>query len=169
MSTAQPPRSLRLAVALMWVGAASTLLWPVHTLTHLDSLRSQLRDSLEKRDPVYTDPEIHQYTNAFYDITVGVAALLAVLGALVGLGLWAWMASKNGEGRPWARVLATVLGGLALLATVPSLTWGPETGFEIALAAGFLLLSVTILILLWRKESSEFYAARSRELASGMR
>lgn len=147
----------------MWAGAALTLLWPVYTLTHLDSLRSQVHDSLEKSDPIYANPEIHQYTNAFYDVTVVVTALVACIGALAGIGLWVWMALKNSEGRSWARVLASVFGGLALLLTVPSLTWGPQTGFEVALAVVFLLLSIAILVLLWRKESSEFYAARSRE------
>lgn len=162
MSITPPPLSVRLAVGLMWVGAVLTLLWPVHTLTHLDSLRSQLRDSLVKSDPVYADPEIHQYTSAFYDVTMVAVAVVAIIGAMVGVALWVWMALKNGEGRSWARVLATVFGGLALLATVPSLTWGPETGLEVALAAVFLVLATTILVLLWCKQSSEFYAARSR-------
>ena len=44
-----------------------------------------------------------------------------------------------------------------------SLMWGPQTEFEVAFAVVFLLLSIVILALLWSKESSEFYAARSRE------
>lgn len=161
MSTTPPPGSLRVAVGLMWAGAALTLLWPVHTLTHLDAVRAQVRDSLEKSVPGNTEAEIHQYTSAFYDLTVGAVALGAIVGAAVGVGLWVWMALKNGEGRPWARVLASVFGGLALLMTIPSLLWGRQTGFEVVLAVVSLLLSITILVLLWRKESSEFYAARS--------
>ena len=42
-------------------------------------------------------------------ITVGIA------GGLVVIALWLWMARANSQGRNWARILSTVLFGLATL------------------------------------------------------
>ncbi len=120
----------------------------------LDSLKSQLRDSLEKSDPSYTQSDF----DALYGISVGIA----VVAALIGVSLWAWMAWKNGQGRPWARIVATVLGGLNLLSTLSAVSLGNVTGASIAVSVVGLVLALVILAMLWRKESSEFYAARSR-------
>ncbi len=72
------------------------------------------------------------------------------------------MAWKNGQGRPWARIVATVLGGLNLLSTLSAVSLGNVTGASIAVSVVGLVIALVILSLLWRKESSEFYAARSR-------
>ena len=42
-------------------------------------------------------------------IAVGIAGGLAVI------ALWLWMARANSQGRNWARILSTVLSGLATL------------------------------------------------------
>ncbi len=150
----EQPAPIRLAIRLMWVGAALSLAGLVVSLLTLDSLKSQLRDSLEKSDPNYTQSDF----DALYGISVGIA----VVAALIGVSLWAWMAWKNGQGRPWARIVATVLGGLNLLSTLSAVSLGNVTGASIAVSVVGLVLALVILSLLWRKESSEFYAARSR-------
>jgi hypothetical protein len=43
---------------------------------------------------------------------------LAVVAALVLIALWLWLARANGQGRNWARILATALFGLATLGLV---------------------------------------------------
>jgi ABC-type sulfate transport system permease component len=148
------PSSIRLAVRLMWVGAALSVLGLIVTLLTLDSLKSQLRDQLEKSDSSYSESE--------FDALLGVTIGMAVVAAVIGLALWAWMAWKNGQGRSWARVVATVFGGLNLLSVISTLAVGGLTGASAAVSVASLLLAVVILVLLWRKESSEFYAARSR-------
>lgn len=148
------PGSIRLAVRLMWAGAGLSLLGLLVTLLTLDSLKSQLRDSLEKSDPNYTQSEF----DAFYAVSVTIG----VVASLVGIALWAWMAWKNGQGRSWARIVATVFGALNLLSTLATLGFGGATGVSVAVSLVSLLLAIVILIQLWRKESSEFYAARSR-------
>ena len=34
---------------------------------------------------------------------------------MIGIALWLWMARANGQGRNWARILSTVLFGVATL------------------------------------------------------
>jgi hypothetical protein len=152
-ATAQPS-SIRLAVRLMWAGAALSVVSLIVTLATLDSLKSDIRDSLRKSDANYTQSSL----DAAYSIAIGGA----VFAALVGVGLWLWMAWKNGEGRRWARVVATVLGGINLLSTLYTLTAGRSTAASMVLAVVNLVLAAVILVLLWRKESSDFYSARSQ-------
>lgn len=148
------PSSIRLAVRLMWAGAVLSLVGLVVTLATLDTLKSDIRDSLRKSD--------HNYTQSTLDAAYGVAIGFAVFFALVGAGLWLWMAWKNGEGRSWARIVATVAGGLNLLSTIYVLAAGQSTGASIAVTVVNLILAAVILVLLWRKESSQFYASRSQ-------
>jgi hypothetical protein len=43
-----------------------------------------------------------------------IITMLTVIGLVI-IALWLWMARANGQGRDWARILATVLAGLATL------------------------------------------------------
>ncbi len=151
---AAQPSSIRLAVRLMWAGAALSLLGLIVMFATLGSFKSQLRDALEKSDS--------NYSQSTYDTAYAVGIGSAVLAAVIGVALWLWMAWKNGEGRPWARIVATVFGGLNLVSTLYTVSAGTATGASIAVTIVSLVLSVGILVLLWRKESSAFYAARSR-------
>lgn len=152
--SAARPSSIRLAVRLMWAGAVLSVVSLIVMFATLDSLKSDIRDSLRKSDANYTQSSL----DAAYAVAIGGA----VFAALVGVGLWLWMAWKNGEGRSWARVVATVLAGINLLSTIYTLTAGRSTGASMAIAVVNLVLAAVILVLLWRKESSDFYAERSR-------
>jgi hypothetical protein len=46
---------------------------------------------------------------------VNVLLTLAIVLGLAGAVLWLWMARANGKGRHWARIVSTVLFGLATL------------------------------------------------------
>ena len=69
------------------------------------------------------------------------------------------MAAANGAGKSWARVVATVLGGLGVLSAIFTITTG--TGLTVAMQLVSLVLAVTILVLLWRPASSAYFQARS--------
>jgi hypothetical protein len=91
------------------------------------------------------------------------------LSGLVAIVLWLWMARANGQGRNWARILSTVLFGLATLqlsgafkqpvsqvgfgATV--LYYGGTALFVAAWLAG-----AAAVWLLWRPASSAFFSPR---------
>lgn len=147
------PGSISLAVRLMWAGAAVSLLQLVVGLATLGSAKDDIRDELIKDDPNVSQSTI----DAAYAIGIVFVVVLGVLGILA----WLWMAWKNGQGRTWARIVATVLGGLNVLVTLLSLVAPNAEPAALVFAFINLVLAVAILVLLWRKESSDFYVARS--------
>lgn len=78
---------------------------------------------------------------------------------LLGAALWLWMAYANKAGKSWARVVATVLGGLNILFTLFSLSGGG--GLNLIINVLTIALAAYILYLLYRPESSAYYAAVS--------
>jgi hypothetical protein len=106
-SVPRSARTVRAAVWLMCAGAA----WPAVNLVVL--LTALLTDSgaakaaLRKENPGLTAAQVSQHYTSY--ITVGI------VGGLVVIALWLWMAWANGQGRNWARIAAMVLFGLATL------------------------------------------------------
>ncbi|MDX6317229.1 MAG: hypothetical protein QOD35_629 [Nocardioidaceae bacterium] len=150
---AQPP-SIRRAVRLMQVGAALSLLSLVITLATVSSLKSHLREQLRQSNTTLSTSDF----NATYHVVVASA----VVGSLVAVALWLWMAWKNGQGRAWARIVSTVLGVINLVSSVYTISAGHSLAVSDLLTVADLVLAVVILVLLWRTESSDFYAASAR-------
>ncbi|MEV7397856.1 hypothetical protein [Aeromicrobium sp. NPDC092404] len=152
------PGSIRLAVRLMWAGAVVSLLSLIVGIATLGGAKEEIRDELAKDDPTVSQSTV----DAAYAIGVVFVVVIGVLSVL----LWLWMAWKNGQGRQWARVVATVLAGLNVLFTLLSLVVPRTTADENSAALAFslvnLVLAIVILVLLWRKDSNDFFAARSR-------
>lgn len=147
----QPP-SIVSAVKLMWVGAALSLLTLVYTVVTIGSARDEIRESAAQSDPSISPEAL--------DAAVAVGIGLAIVVSLIGVGLWVWMAKANGSGRSWARIVATVLGGLNVVFSLFSLASG-GAAFTLILTLINVVLAAVILFLLWRKESSDFYLAHS--------
>jgi hypothetical protein len=84
---------------------------------------------------------------------------LVVLVGLAEIALWLWMARATSQGRNWARILSTVLFGLATLELI-----GPH-GLALAAAVLTWLSGLAAVWLLWCPASSAFFksarAARS--------
>ena len=148
---AVPPPSIQRAVLLMRVGAALSVLSILITLLTRDSLRSQVTSTLRKSNAALTASQV--------DSAVSIAIVIAVVVGLVSVGLWLWMASANGKGRSWARIVATVLGALSVLSLLSSVAQGQMTTLNLVVSLVSLVLAVAILVLLWRKESSAYYDA----------
>jgi hypothetical protein len=146
----EQPQSILTAVRLMYVGAALSLLGLLLTFTQTDAIR----DAVEDSDESLTASEV--------DTVVNITITAAVIAGLIGVGLWVWMAVKNGQGRSWARVVATVLGALNILFTLLGLAGGTATPVTIVTSLISLALAGVILFLLYRPESSRFYDFRSR-------
>lgn len=141
------PASITRAVQLMYVGAALSLVGLVVTWAS----KSQIRDKIANASTSTT------LTASDLDALVNVTLAISTVTALVGVAVWIWMAVKNGAGRPWARVVATVLGALNVASTLTTIT--RSAGASIVLALVSLVLAIVILVLLWRPASSEFYRA----------
>jgi hypothetical protein len=146
----EQPDSIRTAVRLMYIGAALSLLGVLLTFTQVDAIR----DAIEDSDDTLTSSEV--------DTLVNVSIGSAVVAGLIGVGLWVWMAVKNGQGRSWARVVATVLGALNIVFTLFGLAGGTATPVTLVSSLVSLVLAGVILYLLYRPESTRFYDFRSR-------
>jgi cytochrome bd-type quinol oxidase subunit 1 len=138
----------------MQVGAALSLLSLVITLATVSSLKSHLREQLRQSNTTLSTSDF----NATYHVVVASA----VVGSLVAVALWLWMAWKNGQGRAWARIVSTVLGVINLVSSVYTISAGHSLAVSDLLTVADLVLAVVILVLLWRTESSDFYAASAR-------
>jgi hypothetical protein len=141
------PPSIRLAVNLMYIGAALAAFRIVLILALIGEVRDQIRED----DPSLTDSEVSSR------VTGGVA--VAIVFALIGVGLWLWMAHENGAGKSWARVVATVLAGLNIVSSLLLLA-GSAMGVNI-LGLAYMVLAIVILVQLYRPDASAYYRARS--------
>ena len=143
-----PPAVLN-AVKLMYVGAA------VSTVSLVISLASigGTKDAIKKARPSLTATQVNQL-NTFI-------IALAVVSGVIGVALWLWMARKNGEGKNWARILSSVLFGLATLDLFGVLSQ-PKTALGLVFPLLTWLVGLGAVVLLWRKESTEFFKPLGR-------
>jgi len=148
----QPPSIVR-AVMLMRAGAVLSIVNVLVGLATLGSLKDNIRKQLTDNG---------NYTQSNFDTAYHVTIISLVVAGLLGVALWLWMAHTNGNGRKWARVVATALGALSILSFVLVLGQGQASTLSVVLSALTALLAISILVLLWRRESTEFYLARSR-------
>lgn len=144
---AESSKSVTAAVKLMYVGAGLSLLWTLLLLP----LRDSMIEELEGEDLGGNDAA-----------TVGGAThtVLIIVGVLT-VGLWLWMAFANRKGQAWARIVATVLGGLAILVSLFNLfgAFLEIDAITILLNLALIGLAGSILWLLYRPDSSAYYSA----------
>jgi hypothetical protein len=144
------PAPVVTAVKLMYAGAAVGTVPLIIALAHIGDIQAY---HLRWNDHSLTAAQLSHFRPLI--ITVAIA------GGLIVPALWLWMARANGQGRNWARVLATVLFGLATL-DLPAV-FGTPTGIEVGVMAPGLIFVLTWLVglavvwLLWRPASSAFF------------
>ena len=147
----EKPQSIALAVKLMLAGAALSILSLLYSLTTLGGLKDDIREQAIKDDANVSQSTI----DAAYGVAIALFLVFGLLGAL----LWAWMAWKNGQGRGWARVVATVFAGLNIIGLLFTLAGGNAEPVSVIASVISVILAVVILVLLWKKESTQFYEA----------
>ncbi len=141
------PPSVLNAVKLMYAGAAVSTVSLVISLTSISGTKAAIR----KAKPSLTVAQVNQL-NTFI-------VALAVVSGVVGVALWLWMARANGQGRNWARIMSTVLFGLATLDMFGVLSQ-PKTLLGLVFPVLTWLVGLGAVILLWRRESGEFFKPR---------
>jgi hypothetical protein len=144
----RPPRpaSVNRAVQLMYVGAGLSIVALVVGL----AMHGSFRSSIINANPNLTPDEVNS--------AVDFAFALVVVAGLIGAGLWVWMAWANGRGRNWARILGTVFFGIDTLGTLGDAARNVPAG-SLVLAALEWLIGLSVVILLWRRESTYFFRA----------
>jgi hypothetical protein len=138
------PKPVLQAVKLMYAGAAISTVSLIISLADIGGIKA----AIKKAHPSYTASEISG-DNRFI---IG----LAVVSGLLGIGLWLWMARANNQGKNWARILSTVLFGLATLDLVGVFS-EPQTAIGLVFPVLTWLVGLGAVWLLWRKESTQFF------------
>ncbi len=141
-----PPAVLN-AVKLMYAGAAVSAVSLIISLVSIGGTK----DAIRKARPSLTAAQVNQL-NTFI-------IALAVVSGVIGVALWLWMARANGQGKNWARILSTVLFGLATLDMFGVLSQ-PKTVLGLIFPALTWLVGLGAIVFLWRRESTEFFKPR---------
>ena len=141
------PQSVLNAVKLMYAGAAVSAVSLIISLVSIGCTK----DAIRKARPSLTPAQDNQLN------TIIIA--LAVVSGVIGVALWLWMAQKNGLVRNWARILSTVLFGLATLDMFGVISQ-PKTVLGLVFPVLTWLIGLGAVVFLWRPESTEFFKPR---------
>jgi hypothetical protein len=145
------PAPVRTAVKLMYAGAA------VSTVPLIIAL-----PSIGDTNTYHLRWNGHAETAAQLSHLRPLLITTAIVGGLVVPALWLWMARANGRGQSWARIVSTVLFGLATL-QLPGVFGTPTPVvfgvwvFGSTLAVLTWLVGLAVVRLLWRPASSAFF------------
>jgi CDP-diglyceride synthetase len=143
------PAPVRTAVRFMYAGAAVSTVNLIISLAVIGGLKAYHGRFLGHSLTAAQVSDLH---------TVIIAAVVT---GLVVIALWLWMARANGQGRNWARILSTVLFGLATLELTPYLFGFGEvfgvTVFGLIFPLLTWLVGLAVVWLLWRPASSAFF------------
>lgn len=145
------PQSVTRAVQFMYAGAAASLIGIIISLTTIGSLKSEIRT----RYPNYTTTQV----NNAQHLAIGAAIVVG----LITVGLWLWMAQMNKAGKGWARIVASVLFGIATLSTLSSLAAAGVASGGVSRIYGIVvwLIGLGAIIMLYRRESSDYFKSAS--------
>jgi hypothetical protein len=138
------PPSVANAVKLMYVGAAVSTVSLIISLADISGTKTAIR----KARPNLTATQVNQLNTFIIS--------LAIVSGLIGIALWLWMARANNQGKNWARILSTVLFGLATLDLVGVVT-EPKTLLGLLFPVLTWLVGLGAVWLLWRPDSSAFF------------
>jgi hypothetical protein len=135
------PAPVLTAVKFMHAGAVGTAAYLIIALAFIGDIKAYHLTVLG-----------HHLTTAQLSHQRPLIITLVITAGLVLMALWLWMARTVGQGRNWARILSTVLFGLATLGLT-----GNNGVAQVFCAALTWLTGLAAVWLLWRPASSAFF------------
>ena len=138
------PPSVLNAVKLMYAGAAVSTVSLIVSLVDISGTKAAIR----KARPSLSAAQVNQLNTFIIS--------LAIISGVIGIALWLWMARANGQGRNWARIVSTVLFGLATL-DLFGVVSQPKTLLGLVFPLLTWLIGAGAVFLLWRGESTTFF------------
>ena len=137
------PNSVRIAVNLMFAGMAIGLINMVIGLTQINAVNDHLRSLGYSETTINSDK--------------GVFIASAVVGGLIGVGLWLWMALATRGGHNYARIVSSVFFGLGVLGGLSNLanSWIPAIDKIGSVAT--LIVGLLAIIFVWKGESGPYF------------
>ena len=140
------PKSVDLAIKLIYVGVAVSIVSAVVQFLFLDDLVDQ---QLDATGGAAAGSE---------DLVRTGAIIGLVIGLVIGVGIAVLFAYFIGKGANWARVVYTILSVLGLLFSLFGLFSLPVVPLLLGLVG--IVLTVAVLVLLYRPDSNAWFAAR---------
>lgn len=142
------PRSIIMAMRLMWAGAVIELLNILVVLLLLPQMREELGGQDAGMPPGVTD--------SIVNASIAVAVVVLLLRA----GLWVLMAHLNGSGRKWARIVSCVLLGISALGIMSIFTQSTHA-LEVVVQLAMLGVGVAAIVFLFRPDSNHYFEIKS--------
>jgi len=152
----QPPQpsSVRTAVWLMYAGAALGVISVILVLALGSHIKSAIDKALIKNNATLSSEGKKTLSLSTIHNIASAYVLIIVIVLLISVALWVWMAWANGRGRPWARIVASVLFGLNTI----FLLFGISRAGTSTLFTGIgWLIGLVAIIMLWRRDSSAYF------------
>lgn len=140
----RPPHSVLNAVKLMYTGAALEVLAVILAVVTIGSLKS----AILARHPADTAAQLHSGEVA--------RTVPLVIGGLIAIGLWLWMAWANDRGLSWARIVSAVFFGINTLDLLISLLQVHAIA-TLLIGVVIWLVGLGAIVLVYSKESGPFY------------
>jgi hypothetical protein len=142
---ADPPRSVMIAVRLMYAGAAVTAIGVLISVIAVAMGEKALRAS-------------HKHaTLAQLHATQNLLITIAIVSGLLEIGAWLLLARANRSGLRWARMVATVLFALGTWNLVSHLI-GKATPTNLAYTVLIWLIGLGAVFFLWQKDASAYFS-----------
>lgn len=155
---ASAPATIKNAVYLMYAGAALGIIGALLSFTLQDQMRAAVEESLAGSGT--------EVSESLIQTSIQIGLIVGVVFGLIGAGLWIMNAIFVSKGRNWARIVGTVLGGIYLVSFLYGLT---QANPVLTMIVNVLtaLVAVGVIVLLWLKPSSEFFAAHAAARRGG--
>ena len=137
------PSTVRNAVNLMFAGAGLAVLQMIVGVAMVNSVVDHLR-SIGTVDSTITSDK-----SAF----IG----LAVVGGLIGAGLWLWMALATRAGQGYARIVSSVFFGIGVIGLLGniSVSWVPALTRVLDLVE--LIIGLLAIVFVWNRQSGPYF------------
>ncbi|NYJ74358.1 hypothetical protein [Allobranchiibius huperziae] len=148
------PKPLDMAVKLMYLGAALTLIGLIYSAFNTGRVHDALVKSNDKKTG-----NAHLSASAI-DTAAHVIVIVSVVIGVLTMLIWIAMAVLNRQGRNWARIVATVLFGLSavsFLYTVIAVASQGGGSLSVVVSVLNFLIGLAAVVLMWRPESSAYY------------
>jgi hypothetical protein len=140
------PQSVTRAAQAMYVGAVASLIGIIIAFLTRHSIRSAIL------------AHNHTLTTSKLNTTYHAELGALLIGGLIEIGLWIWMAQSSKAGKSWARITATVLFGIDTLGLIAGAAVANGGATRIYGIVPWVVGLVAI-IFLWRRESTAFFKA----------
>jgi hypothetical protein len=141
----EKPTTVRVAVVLMYVGAALSALVAVLAFGSRDQLRRAAQQALRAQGQPAGPEEVEAMANS-------MLTAIVVFG-LIMVAIWVLMAVMNDRGKPWARATASLLAVLNVVFNLLGLSW---------LGIALIVVGVVSAALLWVPASRPWFDSGRR-------